>query len=213
MDPATIHYLLGIKCISIKGRNLLWSYVGRVWIDSADHLSVWCIINCCVDSLVIRQLGAITFISYLSGVLLLLIEVILSIILWCSLVLGIDRGSLGREEIILSLSSGLSVNESSSCRWSVVTAIDRRADTLSVATFLLLHHEVLELVRLVIRYVDSLMCLPFLVHRVGLRSASWVAQEPIWSHHTTMRSSDIAVAFLRSPIAGSWICPIVIIVR
>ena len=73
-------------------------------------------------------------------------RVALGIILWCSLVFRVDRGSLSREEIVLSLASGLSSYKSASCRWTVVTAIDWRADTLAISTLLLLHHEVLELV-------------------------------------------------------------------
>lgn len=140
-------------------------------------------------------------------------RVALGIILWCSLVFRVDRGSLSREEIVLSLTSGLCSYKSASCRWTVVTAIDWRADTLAISTLLLLHHEVLELVWLVIRYVDSLMRLPsFLVHRMWLRSGSWVAQESIGSHHPGIVSSNVTIALLRCSIACSWICPVVVIV-
>lgn len=213
MDSTTVHDLFGIESICIKGCYLLRSYIWSFWVHSIGNLGVRTIIYGCVNSLVLCQFCTITFISHLICAVPL-IKVRLGVILGCPLIFRIDRGSLCREEVVLSLSSWLCwYISATSCRWSVVTAISWRSDTLGISSLLLLHHKVLELVWLVIRYIDSLMHLPFLIHRVSLRSSSRIAQESVWSHHArVVVSSDVTISLLWCSIACSRICPVVVVV-
>lgn len=55
--------------------------------------------------------------------------------------------------------------------------------------------------------------LPFLVHRVRLRSGSWIAQESVGSHHSAVCPPNITVALLRCSVASSWIRPVVVVIR